>query len=291
VSHALEERTSLADALPDPFPARWPAHLALSFHAARGRTTLARRHSGPLVVQKALYPEGPAVCQAVVIHPPGGLAGGDELALALELAPGSHAQLTTPGAGKWYRSEGQEASQRLVAHIEGAHLEWLPQETILFDAAHARMTSEIELHGKARYLGWEILCLGRRAAGEHFSRGALRQRTTIRHDGRLLWGERCHLGGGSALLSSPVGLDGRTVVGTLILAGLTVDAPLLTACRAVRPGEAGARAGLSAWSGMLLARYLGDSGEGARRYLTALWRMLRPPFCGREAVPPRIWST
>lgn len=175
--------------------------------------------------------------------------------------------------------------------IEDASLEWLPQETIFFDGAAARMSTEIELRGHARYLGWEILCLGRRAAGESFSRGQIRQVTRIRKDGRQLFCERNHLVGKGPLLSSPVGLHGRTVTATLLSAGVTVNADTLASCRGVRPEGGEARVGLTAFPGLLVARYLGDSSEEARRYFIELFRILRPAQLGREAVLPRIWST
>src|SRR3989344_500526 len=116
--------------LAEPVAQSWKARLALGFESRDGRTVLAeRRHDGPLVVQKALYPEGDAVCHAIVVHPPAGIAGGDELELKVRSARGAHALLTTPGAGKWYRSAGPRAEQKLRFDVSGA-LEWLPQETI-----------------------------------------------------------------------------------------------------------------------------------------------------------------
>lgn len=275
----------------DASPDTWRAELDLRFSQANGRTVVHCRHQGPLVVQRALYPEGPPVCQVIVIHPPGGVAGGDELHLNVHVTPGSFAQLTTPGAGKWYRSSGRPASQRLVMCIEDACLEWLPQETIAFEGAVAQMTTEIELRGHARFLGWEILCLGRRAAGEGFHRGQVRQVTRIHQGGRLLFCERARLEGHDSLLSSPLGLGGHGVTAVMWLAGATVDTGTVTACRQVRPEEAMARVGLSAMPGLLVARYLGDCSEAAKRYFIELFRLLRPAQLGRDAVLPRIWST
>ena len=141
----------------------WHAELHLGF-ARNGEGTVLRenRHRGPLRVQKALYPEGDAVCQAILLHPPSGIAGGDQLAISVEVGAGARAQLTTPGAGKWYRSGGAEASQRIDFTVAaGATLEWLPQETIVFDGARARMETRVSLAADSRYIGWDILCLGR----------------------------------------------------------------------------------------------------------------------------------
>jgi urease accessory protein len=121
-----------------------------------------------------LYPEGDAVCQAIVLHPPSGIAGGDHLAISAEVGAGAHAQLTTPGAGKWYRSGGAEASQCIELSVaEGAMLEWLPQETIVFDGAQARMETRVSLAADSNYIGWDILCLGRAASGERFEHGKI----------------------------------------------------------------------------------------------------------------------
>src|SRR5687767_8537939 len=129
--------------LAEPLAASWTASLALGFEARNDRTVLGtRRSEGPLVVQKPLYPEGPEVCHAIVVHPPGGIAGGDEL--SLEVKGEGHALLTTPGAAKWYRSAGPWAKQKLLFDVHGT-LEWLPRETIVFDGALAALECEVRL--------------------------------------------------------------------------------------------------------------------------------------------------
>lgn len=268
--------------LAEPVAQSWKAELHLGFARRGERTVLAeRRHDGPLVVQKPLYPEGGAVCHAIVVHPPAGIAGGDELELSAHAGDGAHAMLTTPGAGKWYRSAGPWASQKLRFEVAGA-LEWLPQETIVFEGARARLQTEVRLQGGARFLGWEILCLGRTGSGERFGKGEVRLDTSLYRDGRLLWLERGRIEGGGALLESPAGLQGKPVCGTLVASGAAFD---LAACREVQ-GLA-----VTQLPGVLLARYLGDSSEQAKRLFAQLWKVLRPALCGRDAVPPRIWST
>ena len=217
----------------------WNAQLSLRFAHEDGRTIVRQRRSGPLLMQKPLYPEGPELCHAVVLHPPGGIAGGDRLEMALELGAGSHALVTFPGATRWYRSAGPEAMQQVTIRAHDAAIEWLPPETIVYDAARARSELTVELSGKARFLGWEILCLGRTASGEKFARGVFRQRTTIRRDGRLLWSDRTCFEGGDQLLDSPVGFASRTIAASFVLAGPPPDAEALAACRAVVPTEPG----------------------------------------------------
>lgn len=269
----------------------WRAELALAFERRTERTVLAaRRHDGPLVVQKPFYPEGGAVCHAIVVHPPAGIAGGDDLELSLQIARGAHSLLTTPGAAKWYRSAGPWASQRLDFRVaEEACLEWLPQETIIFDGALARLETEVHLAGDARYVGWEIVCLGRTGSGEAFGRGACRMRTRVVRDGALQWVERANIEGGGRLLAARAGLASQPVCGTLIVAAPVINAELVASCRAPAPSKGDGA--VTAVPGVLIARYLGPSGEAARRYFTALWGIIRPAVLGRAPTAPRIWAT
>jgi urease accessory protein len=273
----------------------WHAELHLGF-ARQGERTVLRenRHRGPLRVQKSLYPEGDAVCQAILLHPPSGIAGGDHLAISAEVGAGAHAQLTTPGAGKWYRSGGAEASQRVDFTVgEDATLEWLPQETIVFDGARARMETRVALAADSRYIGWDILCLGRAAAGERFEKGRFDLFFRVDRGNAPIWLERGGFDGNDAMLSSPAGWAGATVCGTLLCSFPELPqqaAGLLETCRAVVPVD-GAGHALTVLPGILVARYLGDSSEAARLWFAELWKILRPACCGRPAVTPRIWNT
>jgi len=273
----------------EPLVSSWKASLALEFCLQDQKTTLARKvHDGPLVVQKALYPEGGEVCHAIVVHPPGGIAGGDELNLDVKTGSGAAALLTTPGATKWYRSAGAWARQSVAFDVKGT-LEWLPQETIVFDGALADTGYEVDLGPDAGIIGWDIVCLGRTGSGERFTRGTLRSSMRVRREGKLLWRERARIDGGGRLLDSPAGLGGSPVFGTLFACSLNLNQELVTEMRKTEP-ESG-RGAVTLLPGILLARYLGDSTEAARRYFIALWRILRPELAGREAIEPRIWST
>lgn len=265
----------------EPLVRSWKAHLALGFERDGKRTVLARRAAeGPLVVQKALYPEGDEVCHAIVVHPPGGIAGGDELRLEVDSA--GHALLTTPGAAKWYRSAGPWAKQTLAFNVKGM-LEWLPRETIVFDGALAELDCEVRLGSAARYIGWEIICLGRTGSGERFSNGRLKMHTQVFDEGKLVWTERGELEGGAGELRSPVGLAGHSVFGTLLAAAPAFDAALVSECRRF--------AAVTVLPGLLVARYLGDSTEEAFQRFKSVWSLLRPAVAGRAAVEPRIWMT
>ena len=277
----------------EPISSPWQASLALGFARRDDATILARRdHRGPLRVQKALYPEGPEVCHAIVLHPPAGIAGGDQLEIRVEADAGAHALLTTPGAGKWYRSGGAQSSQQVQVKVgAGATAEWLPQESIVFSGAQAAMRTTIELEQGACFTGVETICFGRRASGETFERGRLRLATDIRSEGRLLWRERGQIDGGSPLLNSPIGLAGFSVCSTVLAAGVELTPETLAACRAAGSREAGAQWGVSLLPQLLVGRYLGHSAEAAREWLMQLWAALRPAMSGREAVAPRIWNT
>ena len=271
----------------------WQAALALGFARRDESTLLVRRdHRGPLRVQKALYPEGPGICHAIVLHPPAGIAGGDRLQIDVEVDVSAQALLTTPGAGKWYRSAGPIAEQTVSLKVgAGATAEWLPQETIFFSGAEARMRTTVELADGARFLGLETLCFGRRASGESFDRGSLQLASDIRLDGKLLWQERGRIAGGSPLLESPIGLAGFSLCSTVLAAGVDIDAQTLAACRNASSKEAGAQFGVSAMPKLFVGRYLGHSAEAAREWFVTLWQHLRPIMAGREAAVPRIWNT
>ncbi len=273
-------------------PSGWQAELDLSFARREGETVLRRnQHRGPLQVQKALYPEGKETCHIAILHPPGGVAAGDRLIIRASLNERSRALLTTPGATKWYRSEGSCASQQVHFSLgEDAVLEWLPRENILFDGANISMELNVELSLRARYFGWDILSFGRRASGESWGRGRLSMQTNIRGAGSLLWSEVADIDAQSGFAASPVGLSGFTVCGTFLVAGYDIDAPLLRECREVNPPAAESRIGITRVSGVLIARYLGDSTEDAFYWFTNLWAVLRRALSDKVACPPRVWA-
>ncbi|MCO6056530.1 urease accessory protein UreD [Pseudomonas sp. MOB-449] len=277
-----------APANPALFTPSWHAELELAY-ALDGATTrpVQRRHKGPLRVQKHLHAEGPLVCQHIIVHPPGGIAGGDRLDLTARVGEGAWTQLTSPGAAKWYRA-ASAAFQQVELKVEaGATLEWLPQETIVFSGARAELATRIELADDARLFYWDMVALGRPAAGERFSEGHFQAHLDIRRNGTLIWHERQRVEGGDGLLDSPIGLAGQPVFATLIVTG-EIDAELLERCRE-RP--CAGRGDLTQLPGLLVARCLAAEALHARAWLIDLWRLLRPALLGRQAVAPRIWST
>ncbi|MBK5340575.1 urease accessory protein UreD [Pseudomonas sp. TH49] len=270
------------------FTPSWHAELELAY-ARFGDCTrpVQRRHLGPLRVQKHLYAEGPEVCQHIIVHPPGGIAGGDRLNISVRVEQDAWAQITSPGAAKWYRAAGPAYQQLELKIAAGATLEWLPQETIVYSAAQAELSTSIELEGDARLFYWDVVALGRPASGERFDLGHFQAHLDIRRDGRLLWHERQRITGNDGLLDSPIGLDGHPVFSTLLVSG-EIDAELLERCRSL--GHA-VRGDLTQLPGLLVARCLASEALLARAWLIDLWRLLRPVLLGREAQPPRIWNT
>ncbi len=275
-----------------PAQTEWEARLNLRY-AKRGNGTvlIEREHYGPLLVQKPFYPEGPDVCHSILVHPPGGIVAGDRLTINVTVESGAHALITTPGATKWYRSEGAQAEQCIAINVAaGANLEWLPQEAIVFNSAIAKQTISIDLADHANFLAWDILVLGRVAAQERFTQGLYKQAWTITRNGLPLWLERGQLTGGSTLLASTVGLAGYPVAATLLAVGKAPSAALVAACRAVAV-DANARVAITALPQVLCVRFLGHGAEQAKMWLQSLWHELRPHYFGRPIHRPRIWST
>ncbi|WP_459618273.1 urease accessory protein UreD [Bordetella sp. 2513F-2] len=286
---------------PGPAPAAaghdgWRAQLRLGFARRDARTVLVhRQHHGPLTVQKPLYPEGPGVCHAVIVHPPGGLAAGDALDIDVQVQAGAHALLTTPGATKWYKGAAHRpASQRIaIALDEGARLDWLPQDNIYFDDSHALQQLTLHLASGATAMGWDAALLGRRAGGEQWLRACLRSLTRlVGPDGRPLWEERQVLRSGDPLLHAPQGLDGRPAYGTFWCVGEACTPELAQSLAPALPGDDSLRAGATALpGGVLLIRGVARQPEALRALFARLWLQLRPLVHGVAGRPLRLWST
>lgn len=279
----------------------WLGHLKLDYRLDGQRTIAHDLHHGPLRVLQRLYPEGDAVCHHVLVHPPGGVAGGDVLDIDINMAPGSHALITTPGATRFYRSGGELARQSLVASLsEGARLEWLPLETIAYRGCRAENRTRFELGPGAEMIGWDLLALGLPAAGELFDDpahpgayytqcielpGIWLERGTVRSDDQRL-------------LDSPLGWAGHRVMGTLWFAAGLPLAPnrrnaLLETARAVVDGHAlESQAGCtSPHAEVVVLRVLGARVEPVMQLLSAVWAHWREAAWQKAPCPPRVWRT
>jgi len=273
----------------------WHAALDLHYHHAQGRTTALDRHVGPLRVLQRLYPEGDAVCHHVLVHPPGGIVGGDTLAVEARLDPGSHALITTPGATRFYRSAGRLAQQSVRAVLApGSRLEWLPLETIVYRGCVARNTLRFELAEGAQMIGAEVLALGLPAAGDSFDHGEITLHLAL--PGR--WLEHGRIDGADQLLrESPLGLAGHSVMGTLWLAdgqaiGRERREALVEAARSTCDAHPlAASAGTTALDdGLIVLRVLGNRVEPVIALLHAVWAVWRPLHWGLTPCRPRVWA-
>jgi urease accessory protein len=271
----------------------WEASLELGFTADRGTTLLAHRaHRGPLCVQRPFRPEGPEVCHVYVLHPPGGLVGGDDLQIDVAVGAGASALVTTPAAGKAYRSNGSAARQTNRLRVAGGGaLEWLPQETIVYDGAEATLETRVELERGARFVGAETICFGLPARNEPFARGACRQIFELSRAGRPLFVERGRFAGGDGVQSGRWGLGGATVMALLVASPAPEGAVLEAIRERAVPGGDLAAATILGEREVLVCRYLSGNAERTRAYLVDTWRLLRPGLFGRDAVAPRIWAT
>ncbi len=273
-----------------PAPSGWQAELELGFSASSraDKTVLSsRRQRGPLAIQRPFYPEGD-VCHAYLLHPPGGVVGGDQLAIKVQVDAAASTLLTTPGATKFYRSAGQQAAQHQQFTVAGT-LEWLPQENIFFPGAQSTLSSHIELGADARYIGWEIHCLGRPVINERFEHGSLRFSTHLYRDQQPLFIDRLRIQSQQDL-AGKAGLRNQPVMATLLAtpASPAVLEMAREECAAVGlPHYAGA----TLMNGVLIVRYLGNSTAAAQALLRSLWQQIRPLVTERAAITPRIWNT
>ena len=270
----------------------WNARLEVGV-AMRGGSSIAvhRRHVGPLRLQKPLYPEGPGVAHLLVVHPPAGIAGGDRLEIDIDVGNEASALVTTPGATKWYRSDGTRARQHVALTIaRGACLEWLPQESIVFDGADVETSTTIACERGAMCIGWDIVVLGRLASGERFERGAVRQDLSFSCDGRVLWRERARFAAGDGLLDSPVGWNGHSVGGVFWAWGATLPDADLERCRGATMARQDAGVTMLG-DGLVVARALSDSAESVRELFHEIWTIIRLAMTARRATLPRIWAT
>ncbi|HYP85609.1 urease accessory protein UreD [Variovorax sp.] len=275
----------------------WHARLSLdySLDAERQRTIARHRHSGPLRVLQSLYPEGDAVCHNVLIHPPGGLVGGDVLDIDLQAGSGSHGLVTTPGASRFYRSEGEPAVQRTRLRLApGARLEWLPLEAICYSACRAGNHLRIEADPGAELIGWDVVALGLPGASQPFAAGSLQQHVEVPG----VWLERGRIDAGDKrLLDGPLGLGGHRCMASLFLVS---GSPLPRARREAALDAARAQCEASALAGssgvtsthaqVVVVRVLAPLVEPAMALLRQIWQAWRVQLWQMPPTLPRIWS-
>jgi len=267
----------------------WQALLELSLQKINGKTCLLpQQRLGPLTVQRPFYPEG-EVCHVYVLHPPGGVVGGDRLKLAINARPGSHGLVTTPGASKFYRSAGKTAQLHQQFNVaEDAMLEFLPLESIYFPATELTSKICVNLHATAKFAAWEIHCFGLPTNNEDFTAGNVLLNTELIIDGKLLIHDKLKID--SFEQNRVSGLRGNRVYGSFVIYSQLITGALLGSLQSLQ-AESGMAGVTCVEPGVLVARYLGDSTEHAQSYFRKLWQILRPAAFGLDACAPRIWNT
>ncbi|MEN9560152.1 MAG: hypothetical protein RLZZ502_1363 [Pseudomonadota bacterium] len=275
----------------------WDASLRLRFEQ-RGETTVLceRAHCGPLRVQKALYPEAGAhkgICHTVILHPPAGIAGGDALRISAEVDAHSHVVLSTPGASKWYKSNGQLATMHTDLKVaDNAVLEYLPQDTIFFDACQAEVHWQLQMHDSSRFIGWDCVQFSR--SGQ-WRAGRAQLRSDIRVHDRLIWSERADWQALADDFSSMTGLAGHSVMGTLWAIAPRIDAALIEQLQLSLPFTEQLKAGMTCvqkgQQQLLLMRVLADEAEPAKNLMIKIWSALRSALLAVPAQPLRLWAT
>ncbi|HBL12063.1 MAG TPA: urease accessory protein [Cyanobacteria bacterium UBA11162] len=275
-------------------PRGWHGSLELNYAHHQGSTQLVHNQvRSPLKVQRPFYPEGQGVCHTVILHTAGGMVGGDRLSQRIDLHPNAHTLITTAAASKVYRSNGQAAKQTVEIQVEAsACLEWLPQETIVFNGAVYQQDLRVELAPGASWLGWEITRFGRTARREQFLQGEWRSHTEIWQQGQPLWIDRQGLLAGEESINSPHGLAGQPIVASLIWIGQPISSTIVNQARMIwmateRQGEAGVTQTLGQG---LVCRYRGSSTSEVRNWFIEVWQLLRLSCFGCQAIKPRVWQ-
>ena len=273
----------------------WHASLDLNYTLQDDRSVLHFAHSGPLRVLKSLYPEGERICHNVLVHPPSGLVGGDTLEINAHLADGCHALITTPGATRFYRSEGALALQKTRLYLQaGARMEWLPLEAILYNGCRAENRLSVQLVSEAELIAWDVSTLGLPHAQQDFVQGSYCQHIEIPN----VWLERGIIeASDTRLLHSPLGLNGHRCIGSLFFAcgnalARERKAVLLESARqCVSEHALRASAGVTSPNPqVVILRVLGDEAETVVQLLKTVWAAWRRQVWDMPAPQPRIWA-
>ncbi|NYT63774.1 urease accessory protein UreD [Alcaligenaceae bacterium] len=277
----------------------WHATLRLSFTRQGPQKTVLseRRHQGPLLVQKALYPEGPEVCHVTILHPPSGIAGGDVLSIDVNVHPGAHALLSTPGATRWYKANRRHSAQNVHLHLAaGACLDWLPQENIFFEQANASNSTHLHLRTGARTIGWEITQLGSICKASHWDEGRILLNTELSLDDKPIWLDAGELCADSPLRTSGNGWAGFPAMATLWAFGPALNTEQTDQLALCLPWNDHIRAGLTHMpqkhdQGLSLIRVLATHVQDIKHLFIALWMRLRPLILNTDGAYLRLWNT
>ncbi len=267
----------------------WIAELELRFSKSKSKTFLStRKHIGPLTIQRPFYPEGD-LCHLYLLHPPGGIVGGDQLSIEVNTDSNSSALLTTPGATKVYRTSDHKHStinQNFIV-AEDSSFEWLPMETIVFPGANSQFSSKLLLSGNARIAAWEVYCLGRPAINESFDFGSLNFSLELWRDGMPILLDKLMID--KTELESVVGLRGFPVFGTFIIS--KTNKKVLETVRTMMIETDSCVTGVTQIEDIIIVRSLAKKTYLVQDLFKKIWQTVRPLVFNREATIPRIWAT
>ncbi|MCS5586127.1 MAG: urease accessory protein UreD [Gammaproteobacteria bacterium] len=267
----------------------WVAKLELQFSKSKAKTFLSKRkHIGPLVIQRPFYPEGD-LCHLYLLHPPGGVVGGDHLTIDVKTEEGSCSLITTPGATKIYRSKDHKCSViNQNFNIENdSSLEWLPMETIIFPGAESKFFTKFSLFGNAKVAAWEVQCLGRPVINEFFDAGNLKFSFELWRDGIPILLDKLKID--QSELDNVVGLRGYPVFGTFVISNASQI--VLDLVRRKIPQDEDCIYGVTQIEGIIVIRCLSSKTHLVQDFFRNIWKLVRPLVFDREASIPRIWAT
>lgn len=267
----------------------WKAHLNLSLEVRAEQTRLIpQKRFGPLTVQRPFYPEQDT-CHVYLLHPPGGIVGGDELELIVNGAKDSRSLITTPGATKFYRSSGKTAQFKQTLHIaENASLEFLPLENIYFPGAMVNAQCDIHLEKNSQLMYWETHCFGRPANKELFDVGHVVIKLNIYDENGLLLTDKQTIN--EHELKRSCGTRSHAVVSNMVIVSEQISEDLISNLRAVEI-DSGLSGITQLTEKLMVIRTLTNSTLDAANYFQTLWSIARPSALQRAACPPRIWNT
>lgn len=337
----------------------WASSLALSFDTVLRTTTqdesidktrlYHRKHTGALMVQRALYPEPrrqQGICHILMLYPPAGIAGGDALTIDLNLDSNSHAVITTPGAGKWYGKDSVSQKYKVSSNNSGTHqsmeqdeiadyasqnvqavmatdtrLEWLPQESIIYNEANMHAVSRFDLKKSSSLLTWEVSVFGRQAYDEQFLKGRYHTGLSIYREGRVIVAERVAQSAQNRWFTSNLGLANQHIYGSFwavpslsdVQENLVLSASQTT--QSTETAQATIKQSLTRYLDNTIAalrqsiaqdklpvycthngqainiRYIGSDVRGCFEAFYQLREVLRDHWWQLEPCRPRIWDT
>lgn len=272
-------------------PPGWQGEIELKFVQSPDNSTILSRSYAvaPLKVQRPFYPEAD-VCHTVLLHSAGGMVGGDRLSAKIDLSPNSRALITTAAATKIYRSDGEISHQQIQIDIgANACLEWLPQETIIFNQAKYQQDIRVNLAAGATFCAWDIVRLGRSASQETFTEGCWQNALEVWRDGKPLWIDRQKLLGEQ--WTSIQASNSQPILGVFIVIGHSISSETIDQARALAPKSSQSlQSGVTAVKSGIICRYRGSDRQAAQQWFTALWDLMRQQYLDRSACIPRVWQ-